>query len=89
MDAAEKASQLRYALRGQILTECEERVLAWAAGSWDPEAVEVITTWIETAREAAFLDGLGRRRPSPAEPADEPRPFDAGDIIEGASGPGW
>lgn len=70
MDPAQNAELLRYALRGQLLTEREERVLAWAAASWDPEAVEVVTTWIENVRESAFLDGLAQRRPSIIYPTD-------------------
>lgn len=93
MDPVRKVDLLRYALRGQLLTDRDERVLGWAGQQWTPEVVEVVATWIETARESAFLDGLGRRRA--AEEAAEGRPngrtsdIDPGGIIEGNSGPGW
>lgn len=93
MDPAAKARLLRYALRGLLLTERDERVLGWAGQQWTPEAVEAVATWIETVRESAFLDGLGLRRAT--EEAAEGRTngrtpgVDPGGIIGGNSGPGW
>lgn len=89
MDATKNAELLRYALRDQLLTERDERVLAWAAQQWDPEAVEVVTTWIEIVRESAFLDGLGRRAPRINEPGEVDQPYDTGSGAPGNSGPGW